>query len=371
MRGSAGFRAGVAWIAILGCAGGGPKAAGEIMKTEFGRAEGKTVYLFTLKNAAGMVAKITNYGTLLTELHVPDRNGKTADVVLGLDTLEDYLKGHPMFGALAGRVANRIAGARFTLDGKEYVLARNNGPNHIHGGVKGFDKYVWDAEAADTPEGPSLRLTRTSPDGEEGYPGNLSVAVVYTLTPKNELRIEMTATTDAPTIVNLAHHTYWNLAGHASGDVLGHELQIDADRYTPAEAGLIPVGTMEPVAGTPYDFRSPKKIGADIGKIPPGYDTNFVINGQPGTLRRAARLKDPASGRVLELHTTAPGMQVYTANYMKGRKGKGGAVYEKHHGVCLETQHHPDSIHKPDWPTVVLRPGQTYRHVMVHRFLAE
>ncbi len=253
------------WLVTLACEGGGRRVEGEIMKTEFGNVDGKTVYLFTLKNAGGMTARITNYGTILTELHVPDRQGRTADVVLGFDDLGEYLKGHPFFGAIAGRVANRIARGRFKLDGKEYVLAVNREPNHLHGGIKGFDKYVWDAEAFGTPEGPSIRMTRTSPDGEEGYPGNLAATVTYTLTHKNELRIEMTATTDAPTIVNLAHHTYWNLAGHGSGDALGHEIRINADRYTPADETLIPTGVIEPVAESGKVFsgpRMPKSISA-------------------------------------------------------------------------------------------------------------
>jgi aldose 1-epimerase len=341
---------------------------GQIGKSLFGRAGDRDAHLFTLRNPGGMVAKITDYGTILTELHVPGRGGKTADVVLGFDALEEYLKGHPMFGAVVGRVANRIAGGRFTLDGKEYRLAVNNGPHHLHGGIRGFDKYVWESEAAETPEGPSVRMSRTSPDGEEGYPGTLRATVSYTLTGKNELRIEMTAVTDAPTIVNLSNHTYWNLAGHGSGKVLGQELQIYADRYTPSDAALIPTGAVAPVEGTPYDFRVPKPIGKDIGRVAPGYDTNFVVDGEPGTLRRAARASDPASGRVLELLTTQPGVHLYTGNKLAPRKGKGGAEYGPHGGFCLETQHFPDSVNKPHWPTVVLRPGETYRHMTVHRF---
>ncbi len=354
----------------LGCA---QAPRGEVQTAPFGTAEGKPVQLFTLKNAKGMVAKVTNYGTTLTELHVPDRNGRMGDVVLGFDSLDRYLQGHPFFGCIAGRVANRIAGAKFTLDGKEYALAANNGPNHIHGGRKGFDKHVWEAEAKETSDGPSVRMWRTSPDGEEGYPGNLAVTVTYTLTPANELRIEFTATTDKPTIVNLANHSYWNLAGHGSGDILGHELEIAADRYTPADAQLIPTGEIKAVAGTPFDFTKPKKIGAEHAKtgLPntAGYDHNFVVNGKPGDLRPAVRACDPASGRVMELLTSAPGVQLYTANFLDSKTvGKGGAPYRKHGGFCLETQHYPDSIHKPDWPSVVLRPGETYRHVMVHRF---
>jgi len=353
---------------------GGPMKPG-IEQRVFGQVDGKTVHLFTLTNANGLVAKITDYGTILTELWVPDKNGVLADVVLGFDNLESYLKGHPYFGAIAGRCANRIAKGRFTLDGKTYQLATNNGPNHLHGGVKGFDKYVWDAEPKMTPEGPALVLSRTSPDGEEGYPGTVKATCTYTLTNANELKIEFTATTDKPTIVNLAHHTYWNLGGAAAGDILGHTLQINADRFTPVDETLIPNGGTPPVEGTCIDFRRPHRIGDDLeemGGNPSGYDHNLILNGNPGELRWAARLADPKSGRQMELLTTEPGVQLYTGNFLDGSiTGKGGIVYKKHHGLCLETQHFPDSINKPDWPSVVLRPGQTYRHLMIHRFTAK
>ncbi len=349
-----------------------PPASPPVGIREFGRVGDQTVFLYTLSNAHGMVARVTNYGTILTELHVPDRNGARADVVLGFDTLEAYLKGHPFFGCIAGRVANRIAGGKFTLDGKEYALATNNGPNHLHGGVKGFDKFVWDASAFETPEGPAVRFSRTSPDGEEGYPGSVKATVTYTLTDQNELKIEMTAATDAPTIVNLAHHTYWNLAGHGSGDVLGHELSLAADQYTPTDDTLIPTGEIVPVTGTPFDFTRSKRIGADIARVggsAKGYDVNFVVRGGSWRLRGVARVVDPRSGRIMELLATEPGVQLYTGNHLAGTlKGKGGAVYGKHAGFCLETQRYPDSVNKPDWPSVVLRPGQIYRHVMVHRF---
>ena len=327
---------------------------------------------FTLKNAAGMTATFTNYGTILRELHVPDRDGKMGDVVLGFDKAEDYTKGHPFFGATAGRVANRIGNASFTLDGKEYALAKNNGPHTLHGGRKGFDKYVWDTTQGDGPDGAWISFTRTSPDGEEGFPGTVKATVLYRLTPTNELVVEMTATTDKPTLVNLAHHTYWNLAGHGSGTILGQELQLFCDRYTPGDETLVPKGTIDPVAGTPYDFTKPKKIGQDLEKTsgkPAGYDTNFVVNGKAGELRPAARIVDPGSGRVMEMSTTEPGVQFYTGNFLDGSvKGKGGAVYVKHAGFCLETQKYPDAIHHPEWPSPILRPGETYRHVMVHRF---
>ncbi len=353
---------------------GGPMKPG-IEQREFGKVDGKTARLFTLTNANGLVAKITDYGTILTELWVPDKNGVMTDVVLGFDNLESYLKGHPYFGAIAGRCANRIAKGKFTLDGKTYQLATNNRPNHLHGGVKGFDKHVWDAEPKTTPEGPALVLSRTSPDGEEGYPGTVKATCTYTLTNANELKVEFTATTDKPTIVNLAHHTYWNLGGAAAGDILGHTLQLNADHFTPVDATLIPNGGTPPVEGTCIDFRRAHQIGDDLeemGGDPSGYDHNLILNGKPGELRWAARLADPKSGRQMELLTTEPGVQFYTGNFLDGSiTGKEGVVYKKHWGLCLETQHFPDSINKPDWPSVVLRPGATYRHLMIHRFTAK
>lgn len=359
-----------AWL-LAGCAATRDSQEGTVEMIEWGKADGKPVHLFTLTNGKGMKVRATNFGTIITEVHVPDKNGKTADVVLGCPTLEAYLSGHPAFGCTVGRYANRIAGAKFTLDGKEYALAANNGPNHIHGGKKGFHAHVWNGEPG---PGASVRFTRTSPDGEEGYPGTLQVTVVYTVTDANELRIEMTATTDKPTVVNLANHTYWNLAGHGSGPVLDQVVQLYADAYTPADAALIPTGQLAPVAGTAYDFREPKPIGRDLAKTPDGkgYDTNFVVRGKPGELRPAARAEDPKSGRVMELLTTDAGVQLYTANFMNNfAKGKEGVTYNAHGGFCLETQKYPDSIHKPDWPQPVLRPGETYRHVMVHRFTAK
>ena len=360
-------------VGLSGCSStGSPPVSGKIQKSEFGKVEGNTVYHFTLTNAGGMVARITNYGAILTELWVPDRKGQKADVVLGFDNLYGYLAGHPYFGATAGRCANRIARGKFALDGKTYQLATNNGPNHLHGGVKGFDKHVWDAETRETPTTASVVLTRTSPDGEEGYPGTLKATVTYTLTDANELKVEMTAVTDKPTIVNLAHHSYWNLAGHASGDILGHALQLNADQFTPTDETLIPNGGTPPVEGTPFDFRRGMAIGADIDVVPGGYDVNFILNGKMGELRWAARLRDPKSGREMEILTTEPGVQFYSGNFLDGTvKGKGGAVYRKHQGLCLETQHYPDSINHPAWPSVVLRPGETYRHLMIHRFSAK
>ncbi len=337
-------------------------------KSSFGKlADGTPVELFTLTNTHGLVAKITNYGTIITELHVPDRNGKLGDVVLGFDNLDQYLKGHPCFGCTVGRVANRIANGRFTLDGKTYVLAINNGPNHLHGGIKGFDKALWKAEHQ---AGAAIKFTHTSPNGEEGYPGNLAVAVTMTLTDANEFRIDYTATTDRPTPVNLTNHSYFNLA--TEGDVLGHELMIAADYYTPADGTLIPTGEIKPVKGTPLDFTKPQPIGARFSQLhmnPVGYDHNFVLNSGGKSLALAARAYEPKSGRVMEVHTTEPGVQLYTANSMNGSlTGKRGVVYQNHAGFCLETEHFPDSVNQPKFPSVILRPDQTYRQTTSHKF---
>jgi aldose 1-epimerase len=333
--------------------------------------DGTPVKLYVLKNPMGMVAKVTEYGLIITELRVPDRQGKIGNVVLGFDSLERYLKGHPFFGAIAGRVANRIANARFALDGKEYTLAKNNGPHHIHGGLKGFDKKVWKSRPLPcTAKEAAVEFSCLSPDGEEGYPGNLSVTVTYTLTDNNELRIDYRATTDKPTPVNLTNHSYFNLAG--SGDISGHELMLMADHYTPADEGLIPTGEIASVKGTPLDFTKPMPIGARMsqtGLKPAGYDHNFVLNSGGKSLALAARVYEPASGRVMEMFTTEPGVQLYTANHMDGSvTGIGGVVYPRHGGFCLETQHYPDSINKPSFPSVVLRPGQTYKTTTAFRF---
>jgi aldose 1-epimerase len=333
--------------------------------------DGTPVKLFTLTNQNRMVARITSYGAILTELQVPDHEGQLTNVVLGFDNLERYLQGHPAFGATVGRVANRIAQAQFTLDGQEYRLAANHGAHHIHGGVKGFDKVVWDSKVVPSkPNAASVQFTYLSPDGEEGYPGNLSVVVMYTLTDENELRIDYHATTDKPTVVNLTNHSYFNLAG--SGDVLNHELFIDADRYTPADGDLIPTGEIAPVKGTPLDFTQPTRIGARIDQLKPqpnGYDHNYVLNSGGSSLALAARVYEPNSRRVLEVSTTEPGVQLYTGNWLDGRiEGIGGVVYVRHGGFCLETQHYPDSIHHPGFPSTVLRPGQTFQSTTVFRF---
>ena len=353
-----------------------------IHKTAWGTVGGKTVYLYTLKNGYGITAKITNYGALLTELHLPDRNGESADVALGFDTLDGYLAGHPYFGCIVGRVANRITDGKFTLDGADYTLATNMGPSHLHGGEVGFDKKVWDVvEVKKGADGAFLTMKYVSPDGEEGYPGNLTVTVTYTLM-THELRIDMRAETDAPTIVNLANHAYWNLAGHDAGDVLGHELSLNADNYTPTDETVIPTGEIAPVENTPYDFRESKSIGRDIGQLPGdggedpgGYDINFALNGEARTMRLAARVSEPSSGRKMEVHTDAPGVQLYTGNYLDSSlTGKNDTVYKKHAGFCLETQHFPDAINKegtPGWQSVILRPGDVYSHSILFKFSTE
>lgn len=365
---------GPSWAYRKDGAGAGDRK-GSIMAKDWGEANGQPVKLFTLTNANGLTAKITNYGGILTEMHVPGRDGKMTDVVLGFDSLEKYLAGHPFFGAIAGRVANRIAHGRFELAGQTYQLATNDGPNHLHGGNEGFDKKVWDAQPSETPAGPALKLTYTSPAGQEGYPGELTATVVYTLTNDDELRIEYNATADAPTLINLTHHSYWNLAGHASGNVLPQVLKLFADRYTPTDETLIPTGEIKPVQGTPYDFTNAKKIGADIEQVKGGYDVNFVVNGQPGRLRPAARLREPKSGRVMEVYTTQPGIQVYTSGMLaKGKgpiEGKGAATYDRFDGICLETQHFPDAINQPNFASPILQPDDTYRHVAVYRFTVE
>lgn len=340
--------------------------------SEFGRLpSGEPVDLYTLTSTGGMVAKVTTYGAMLTELHVPDKAGKTADVVLGFDNLARYLAGHPYLGPTIGRVGNRIANGKFTLEGKAYELARNeNGVHHLHGGKKGFDKVLWKGEAVAGKTEASVKFTYRSPDGEEGFPGNLDVTVIYTLTDANELKIEYTATTDAATPVNLTNHSYFNLAGAGSGDILGHELMLAASRYTPADETLIPTGAIAEVRGTPLDFTRPTVIGARIAQVVGGYDHNFVLDSGGGKLALAARLRDPKSGRTMEILTTEPGIQFYSGNFLDGTITGLGGLYRKHAGLCLETQHFPDSVNKPAWPSIILKPGQTYRHVVVHKFTA-
>ncbi len=363
------FRAILAAILILSiCAQGA--VTGEPWGTT---AAGESVDLFTLTNARGTTAQVTNYGGIIVAIKIPDKAGKIADVVLGFDSLAPYLGKHPHFGCLTGRYANRIGGASFTLDGVEYQVTANSGKNHIHGGKANFATIVWEARIL--AEQNALELRYTSADGEEGFPGKLECRVTYTLTETNELQIKYQATTDKPTVVNLTNHSYFNLAGEGSGDVLGHELTIPAETFTATDDDLIPTGELEPIQGTALDFSKPHLIGARIdfsykpllqGK---GYDHNYVLKGEG--LKLAARAKDPQSGRVLEVFTTEPGVQLYTGNHLKGITGKSGHIYEKRHGFCLETQKFPDSPNKPQFPSAALRPGETYLHQTTFKFSAE
>lgn len=344
----------------------------DIQKEIFGRLpEGTAVDVFSLTNGKGIRARIMTYGATLLSLEVPDRNARTADICLGHDGLEGYLdrKTNPYFGSTVGRYANRISGARFTLDGVTYTLAQNNGRNSLHGGLKGFDAVVWNAEPVREPGAVGVKFDYLSKDGEEGYPGNLRVTVVYLLTDQNELKITYEATTDEATPVNLTNHAYFNLAGQGEGDILGHELMINADAFTPVDEELIPTGEIRPVGGTAWDFTVPKLIGSRIADVPGGYDNNYVLRGGGGKLDLAARVREPQSGRVMEIWTTEPAIQFYTGNFLDGTiTGKAGKVYKKHFGFCLETQHFPDSPNKPNFPSTILRPGETYRSLTVHKF---
>jgi aldose 1-epimerase len=344
-----------------------------IEKDTFGKtADGAAVDRYTLRNTSGAMVRVITFGATVTELWMPDRQGKLADVVLGFGELAPYGVQGPYFGCIVGRVAFRIAGAEFTLDGKQYRLTPNNPPHHMHGGIHGLSRVVWQAEPVTGELGPAVRFTYHSPDGEEGYPGTLDTTVVYTLTDDNELRIDCTATTDRPTPINLTHHSYFNLAGAGSGDVLGHVLQLDADRWIPAEEPDLPSGEVRQVTGTPFDFTRPTPIGARIaqtGGDPVGYDLCYLLNHPEGQLARVATLQESTSGRKLEVSTTEPAIVVYTANYLDGTlRGKGGMVYQKHAAVCLETGRPPDAVHHPHFPSTILRPGQTYRHTCVYRF---
>ncbi len=328
--------------------------------------------LLTIENANGLRLQVTDYGAAIVALHTPDRNGVLADITLGYDHLDDYVASTAYLGCIVGRCANRIQHGRFELDGKSYQLALNNGPNTLHGGRKGFDKYIWDAQRVESSRGPAIKLERTSPNGEEKYPGALRATVTYTLSNNDELITEMIATSDAATLCNLAQHSYWNLSGHDSGPINRHVLQLFCDRYTPVDETLIPTGELAAVAGTPFDFREPKPIGRDLEKVgddPRGYDHNFVVNGEPFEMKKVARVHDPKSGRIMELSANQPGVQFYTGNSLDGSDvGKGGAVYKQHHGFCLETQVFPDAIHNPTWPQCILRPGRTYHHIMLTKF---
>ena len=344
-----------------------------VIKESFGRMpDGQQIDRYILQNQNGLVAEVITYGALLTELHVPDREGNLADIVLGYDDLEGYLADTAFFGGTIGRVAHQTKNARFTLDGKEYILAANFGPNHLHGGLKGFDKRVWKGEEMESELGPAVKFTYTSADGEEGYPGNLNAEVTYTLTHTNELRIDYQATTDQASPVNLTNHSYFNLAGAGKGTIRDHEVMITADGYTPLDESLAPTGEIGSLKGTLLDFNTPIAIGARIDQIggePGGYDFNYVLRSRDGSLALTARVYDPASGRVMEIYSTQPGVQFYTGNYLDGMiTGKGGKVYGKHAGLCLETQHYPNSVNIPDFPSIILRPGETYNQTTVHKF---
>jgi aldose 1-epimerase len=349
-----------------------------ITKALFGTTkEGQAVDIYTLKNSEGVTAKVLTFGCIIYSFEVPDKNGVLTNVTANRPSLANYEAGSACFGALIGRYANRIAGGEFTLDGKKYTLAKNNGPNHIHGGNIGFDRRVWSAKMETGKDFVALRLTYTSPDGEEGYPGKLDCEVRYELNNTNEWRMEYTARTDKPTHINLANHAYWNLAGAQSGTVLDQVLTVNADKYVPADEGLIPTGEIVSVEGTPLDFRSPHKIGERMDAIKEkqfngGYDHCLVVNHQrPGDLILAARLEDPKSARFMEVFTTEPGVQIFSANFDAGFDAPGGYRYPRNLGFCMETQHFPDSPNKPQFPSTVLRPGETYKATTVLRFGVE
>lgn len=341
-----------------------------VIKDAFGALPGgAAVEIYTLTSSSGVEARLMTYGAILVSLKAPDRSGKLDDIVLGHDSLDGYVKQSPYFGAIVGRYGNRIARGRFALGGVHHQLATNDGPNHLHGGVRGFDKVVWEAEPLREADAVGVRFRYLSRDGEEGYPGNLDVTVTYRLTNADELRIDYEATTDRATPVNLTHHSYWALAGQGSRDILDHELTLDADRYVVVDEALIPTGELRDVRGTPFDFTSPRAIGERIAEVPGGYDHSFVLRSGGGPMALAARLHEPTTGRVMEIATTEPGIQLYSGNFLDGTiTGKGGRVYRKHHGLCLETQHLPDSPNRPEFPSTILEPGEMFRSATIHRF---
>lgn len=348
----------------------------EVIASDWGTLpDGRSAKLYVLKNAHGMEARITDYGGILTSLYVPDGKGRLADVVLGFDTLQPYLGKHPHFGCTTGRFANRIGGASFEIDGVRHQVTPNAGKNHIHGGAQNFGRQLWNGTPIREGSSVGVRLTYTSPDGEEGFPGTLRATVTYLLSARNQLEIRYQATTDKPTVINLTNHSYFNLAGEGSGSILDHELYLNASQFTPTDDNLIPTGEIASVRGTPLDFTSPRLIGDGIdasfkpieqGK---GYDHNFVLSGSG--LRTAARISDPKSGRIMTIKTTTPGIQLYTGNHLNGVKGKNGHVYGRRSGVCFETQHFPDSPNQSKFPSVVLRPGDVYQQTTVFQFSAD
>jgi len=344
---------------------------GALAERPFGSANGQDVTLFTLTNARGWVAKITNYGATVTELSVPDRHGTPSDIVLGFDTLDQYIASKSYFGSIVGRVANRIKNGLFELEGKSYELAQNDGSNHLHGGFQGFNKVVWSARPELRWNGPALELRYVSPDGEEGYPSTLVAHVTYQLTNDGELRVDMQAEAAGVTLVNLAHHSYFNLGGHASGSILGHELCLNANEYTVAD---VDPGVTKPVEGSPFDFTDFKPIGRDLARVnnPVGYDHNYIVLGAPGEMREAARVREPKSGRAMTLESDQPGLQFYCGSFLDGSESGKGARYDRYAGFCLESQKFPYAINVPTWKNqVILRPGEVYRHRMVHRFSVE
>lgn len=344
--------------------------------SDFGKtADGNAVKLHTLRNTSGITVRMINFGATVISVETPDKQGKSANITLGFPSLEGYLKRHPYFGSTVGRFANRIAKGKFSLDGQTYTLATNNGPNHLHGGRHGFDALLWDSEGVSDQNSVGVKFSRVSSDGEEGYPGTLRVTATYTLTRDNELRIDYEATTDKPTVVNLTNHAYWNLAGAGNGDILKHELTLLADQYVPVDETSIPTGQLAAVKGTVFDFTEPHVIGERIAELkkPPhtskGYDHNYVLRSQTGKLALAARVKEPSSGRVMEVLTTEPGVQLYCGNFLDGSDLGNG--FKQHDAFCLETQHYPDSPNQPQFPSTTLRPGQTFRSTTVYRFAVQ
>jgi aldose 1-epimerase len=359
-----------------GFASGADKATMGITKKEYGKtADGKTVHEYTLQNENGLRVKLITYGATVTSVETPDKDGKLANITLGFDKLDGYLQRHPYFGSTVGRYGNRIAKGKFMLDGKEYTLATNNDPNHLHGGKVGFDAVVWEAVEAKTTDSVGVKFYYLSKDGEEGYPGNLKTSVTYSLTNTNELKIDYSATTDKATVINLTNHCYWNLGGAGSGDILKHQLMIAADKWIPTDDTSIPTGELAPMKGTAMDFTNAHAIGDQIAELkkPPhttkGYDHCYVLRGQSGKLELAAKAKDPSSGRTMQIYTTEPGIQLYCGNFLDGSAGGNG--YKQHEAFCLETQHYPDSPNQPSFPSTTLKPGETYRSQTVHKFGVE
>lgn len=360
------------------CSGMQKSRRATIVRRTFGTlADGTKIDLYTLRNSRGAEARVTNFGATVVSLTAPDARGRMADVVLGYDDLQSYVEDTFYLGSIQGRYANRIAGGKFTLNETEYTLARNNNANHLHGGIRGFNKVVWTATTDNAANGARLRLTYLSRDGEEGYPGNLRVTVTYTLTEENSLRIDYLASTDRDTVLNLTNHSYFNLAGAGNGDILGHELKLNATRFTPTDDTSIPTGELRQVQGTPLDFTQRTRIGARIDateeqmRFAAGYDHNHVISKQPAALALAAEVHEPKSGRVMQVFTTEPGMQFYTGNFLKNVRGKAGKIYQRREGFCLEAQHFPDAPNKPNFPSATLRAGTTYTQTTVYKFLTE